>query len=110
MDCNQKGCSSPAAYRYTWPGTDEAGICEAHAEKAKAIASAMGLHLQMIPLEPEPGLAPELEGPTPDCETCRQIREVYEGYGPSHDGSSRCRCGSIASGGTKAHCTCRACF
>lgn len=32
-------------------------------------------------------------------------------WGPSHDGSPLCRMGtSIASGGTKAYCTCVACF
>jgi hypothetical protein len=29
---------------------------------------------------------------------------------PSHHGSSMCESGSIASGGTRAHCSCNACF
>jgi len=32
------------------------------------------------------------------------------GYGPSHQGSVACESGSIASGGTKSHCTCDVCF
>lgn len=39
-----------------------------------------------------------------NCPGCR------EKDGPSHDGSRRCESGSIASGGTRAHCTCDACF
>jgi len=38
--------------RYTWPGKDEAGICAAHRPKLQAVASAMGLYLQVIDLEP----------------------------------------------------------
>ena len=41
---------------------------------------------------------------TKDCDGCR--REA----GPSHDGSKNCKSGSIASGGTKAHCSCDTCF
>lgn len=33
-----------------------------------------------------------------------------EGTPVSHDGSRGCKSGSIASGGTRAHCTCDACF
>lgn len=43
-----------------------------------------------------------------ECEGCQRNERV--GYGPSHDGAQRCRCGSLASGGAKAHCTCSACF
>ena len=32
------------------------------------------------------------------------------GFGPSHEGSTRCESGSIASGGHIAHCTCDTCF
>lgn len=46
----------------------------------------------------------------PDCETCKLIHEVYNGFGPSHEGSKRCESGSIASGGDRAHCTCSVCF
>ena len=43
-------CKNQAEYRYTWPGRNETLICTKHAEKLKAVANAIGLHLQMIPL------------------------------------------------------------
>jgi hypothetical protein len=43
------------------------------------------------------------------CKTCETVREEG-GFGPSHNGSPLCRSGSIASGGTRAHCTCDTCF
>ena len=43
-----------------------------------------------------------------DCGTCRAVKEEH--FGPSHNGSLRCESGSIASGGTRAHCTCSTCF
>ena len=55
MKCNQQGpppCPEPAAFRFTWPGKDEQGICALHAPKLKDIANALGLHLQLIPIEP----------------------------------------------------------
>lgn len=39
-----------------------------------------------------------------DCAQCDQRTPV------SHNGSPRCRSGSIASGGHRAHCTCDTCF
>jgi hypothetical protein len=48
--CKQVGCQNKAAYRFTWPGYDEAGICERHAEWAGDIAEAMGFHLELIPV------------------------------------------------------------
>ncbi len=39
---------------------------------------------------------------------CRQCD--IEGMKPSHNGSARCESGSIASGGSTAHCTCDTCF
>jgi hypothetical protein len=51
----------------------------------------------------------------PDC-LDKPSREQYDNcpscqkFGPSHDGSSRCESGSIASGGAKSHCTCDVCF
>ena len=39
-----------------------------------------------------------------NCKLC------IEGHLSSHIGSSFCECGSIASGGDKAHCTCDRCF
>ena len=49
--CKQNGCTESAEYRYTWPGQDESYICGIHAIKLTNIANAMGLHLQLIPLE-----------------------------------------------------------
>ena len=49
--CNQSGCDRPAAHRFTWPGRDEAGICEHHVAKLRAVAAAMGFSLQIIKLE-----------------------------------------------------------
>ncbi|MCK5609410.1 hypothetical protein KAR91_46485 [Candidatus Pacearchaeota archaeon] len=53
----------------------------------------------------------------PDC-LDKESREIYdncpgcqrEGMYPSHNGSVMCESGSIASGGTKSHCTCDMCF
>lgn len=50
VSCGQKGCENRAAYRFTWPGRDEAGVCEGHVAKLKGVAGAMGLALQVIPL------------------------------------------------------------
>lgn len=47
MNCNQKGCDALATYRFTWPGTDEAGICEKHAPQLQRIAEALGLRLSL---------------------------------------------------------------
>ena len=44
-----------------------------------------------------------------DCKRCRS--NLINGMGPSHKGSSFCRMNtSLASGGNRSHCTCRACF
>ena len=55
MKCNQKDpdCTNPPAFRFTWPGRDEACICVVHARKMQDIINAMGLYVQMIPLTPE---------------------------------------------------------
>lgn len=45
-------CVKYANYRYTWPGRDESFICEDHCGKLRAVAGAMGLHLQLIPIVP----------------------------------------------------------
>ncbi len=51
---------------------------------------------------------PDEREPEP-CAECAHYREL--GFGPSHDGSPRCRMGaSPASGGNTPHCTCNACF
>jgi hypothetical protein len=49
--CNQEGCNNPAAYRFTWPGKAEAGICGQHVQKLVQVAEAMGLPLEVIPLQ-----------------------------------------------------------
>ena len=41
---------------------------------------------------------------------CQQCIEIGTGMGPSHNGSKGCESGSIASGGTRSHCTCDVCF
>lgn len=46
-------CKKPGLYRFTWPGRDESLICEAHMPKLKAVAEALGLYLQIIPLSEE---------------------------------------------------------
>lgn len=61
-------CPLPAHYRYTWPGRDESWICAAHAPKLAGVASAMGLHLQMIQLDVE-----EI-----GVQTCRQTLSAKE--------------------------------
>lgn len=43
-------CPHTAAYRYTWPGRDESFICTEHVGKLMAVAKAMGLYLQILPL------------------------------------------------------------
>lgn len=47
---------------------------------------------------------------TPTDEPCATCEQIGDGFGPSHDGSPRCESGSLASGGTHAHCTCDTCF
>lgn len=57
-----------------------------------------------------------LGGETPETRrvvvrrVCPECAEIGGGMGPSHDGSKLCESGSIASGGTRAHCTCDVCF
>ena len=43
IKCNQEGCDNPAHRKFTWPGRDEAYICEEHLEDLITIANAMGL-------------------------------------------------------------------
>ena len=52
------------------------------------------------------------------CMACNTKREAvacaecerHEHGTPDHNGSRACRSGSIASGGTRAHCTCDVCY
>ncbi len=47
---------------------------------------------------------------TPQVAGCRTC-EVYSIFGgPHHNGSRNCRSGSLASGGTRSHCSCATCF
>ncbi|OGP87156.1 MAG: hypothetical protein A2031_08090 [Deltaproteobacteria bacterium RBG_19FT_COMBO_43_11] len=48
-----KKCKNDATHRYTWPGKDEAVACETHINGIRAIASAIGMRLQTIPLSEE---------------------------------------------------------
>ena len=48
-----KGCRTIPSLRFTWPGEDESVCCVAHALMVKAIAEAIGMHLQFIVLTPE---------------------------------------------------------
>lgn len=63
-----------------------------------------GLQLSNGPGVPLTG---PVDGPgrTPGCELCADPT-----YLPSHRGSVGCESGSIASGGTRSHCTCDRCF
>lgn len=46
-------CENPGAFRYTWPGNDEAYICAEHLPQLKAVAGAIGLYVQIRPLPEE---------------------------------------------------------
>jgi len=54
LTCNQIGCDNKAAFLFTWPGKDQAGICAEHAPKLKRVAEAIGLHAQLIQIEEGP--------------------------------------------------------
>lgn len=43
-------CGKQAAVRYTWPGRDEAVACVDCAKRLQAVAAAIDLPLQFIPL------------------------------------------------------------
>ena len=63
---DRKTCENEAAYRFTWPGRDESFVCESHAAWVRRVATAMGLHLQLIALEGDVD------------ETCRQQESATE--------------------------------
>ena len=50
---NDNKCGAPAMYRYYWPGKDESLSCVLCAMKLQTVASAIGLHLQIIKLSEE---------------------------------------------------------
>ena len=43
-------CPGIAEFRYTWPGQDESFVCIPHSIKLKNVATAIGLHIQLIQL------------------------------------------------------------
>ena len=44
-------CENRAFFRFTWPGRDESFICSGHSAKLRAVADAIALSLELIPLE-----------------------------------------------------------
>lgn len=78
MICSQTLCNAQAAYLFTWPGKPQAGICEQHVHKLRAVAEAMSLYLEVIPrarlsLE-EAVLAGALLGVNPETGLLRACR------------------------------------
>lgn len=60
--CRQKGnggCGNLAAFRFTWPGSNESFICDEHAPQMRGVASAMGFNCQLIPLTSADHAGPE---------------------------------------------------
>ncbi len=53
IPCGQERCDGLATHRFTWPGRDEAMICNECAPKLRAVANAIGLTLQLMPLTAE---------------------------------------------------------
>lgn len=53
MKCNQEKCQNESAFKFTWPGKDEAQICADCMPKLKAVANAIGMYLQIRPLTAE---------------------------------------------------------
>ena len=44
--CSQVHCKELPAFRYTWPGKDEELACPGHVLQLKAVAHALGCHVQ----------------------------------------------------------------
>ncbi len=49
--CNQRGCENLPTSRFTWPGRHEQAVCGACALRALNIALALGITLEVRPLE-----------------------------------------------------------
>lgn len=54
--CRQKGarnegCGNDAKYSFTWPGQPPSFICAFHSTHLLRVSDAMGLHIQLRPLE-----------------------------------------------------------
>lgn len=43
-------CQNPGAYKYTWPGRNEAYACKVHAAEVRALANMGGLYIQIRPI------------------------------------------------------------
>lgn len=69
----EQKCGNKASHRFTWPGEDESFICGEHVPKLRAVADALGMHLQTIPL------------PDDTEETCQQAVPVYRAQNGSDD-------------------------
>lgn len=67
----ERQCDNPCMFRYTWPGKDESYICLEHAQQLLNVASAIGLHLQML-------LFHQCDQPTLDWPNCKQKVTVKE--------------------------------
>src|SRR4051812_41289582 len=50
-ECETTTCAAAATHRFTWPGHDEQKACEPCAARARAVAAALGLHLQVLRVE-----------------------------------------------------------
>jgi hypothetical protein len=64
------------------------------------------VHAVRQPIQASAEPLPEDRGTCPGCDAVKRAG----GFGPSHNGSARCRSGSIASGGSRAHCSCSVCW
>lgn len=59
MSCDVDHCEREAVAAFTWPGREELNACAVCALKAKRIARAMGLELEVRSLEEGDGLEDE---------------------------------------------------
>lgn len=62
-------CKNPGAFKYMWPGRNEAYICAECVLKLRAIASAIGLYVQIR------------EVPEDEQWQCEQMRDAIAGEG-----------------------------
>lgn len=46
-------CQNPGTHKYTWPGRDEAYVCDIHLPQLRAVANAIGLYIQIRPIPEE---------------------------------------------------------
>jgi hypothetical protein len=66
MKCNQDSCRNEGTHRFTWPGRDEAVICDACLPKLKQVVAGLDMHLQIEqPARP----------PCSRCDGCGQIAD-----------------------------------